>query len=265
MANAALRLLHITDTHLFAAPDGRLRGINTRESLAAVLATASSQRPDAVLATGDLSQDETPGAYRHFRGLLAPLGLPVWCLPGNHDAPGILQDELAGPSYQIGDAAVAGCWAVLMLDSFIPGDHGGRLSAAELARLAAQLDEHRDRHVLVALHHHVLPLGSRWLDELGLYNAAQLLALLERAPQVRAVVSGHVHQATDVMHRGIRYLTTPSTCFQFLPGADDFALDTRPPGWRWLDLHPDGHIDTHVAWLDPVQLDAARSRPVRLV
>ncbi len=255
MAHPALRILHITDTHLFAEADGRLRGVDTRRSLEAVLeaATSGPWPADAILASGDLSQDESAGAYQRFRGMLAPLGVPVWCLPGNHDAPSRMADNLAGPPFQIGGAVVADGWAILLLDSCIPGEHGGRLSSAQLAWLAEALEEHRQRHVLIALHHHVLPLQSRWLDELGLANAAELLAIIDRAPQLRAVVAGHVHQASGIDRAGVRFLTTPSTCFQFLPGAATFAVDRRPPGYRWLELHADGRLDTTVAWIEPPQ------------
>jgi Icc protein len=59
-----------------------------------------------------------------------------------------------------------------------------------------------------------------------------------------------VHQASDLSRNGVRFLTTPSTCFQFLPAADNFAVDTRPPGYRWLDLMADGTVATEVVWVD---------------
>lgn len=253
MANPALRLLHITDTHLFEEPDGRLRGVDTYRTLARVLARARADaRPaGAVLATGDLSQDETRGAYGHFRNLLAPLGIPVWCLPGNHDAPLLMGETLAATPFHVGGAMVAANWCVLLLNSYIPGDHGGRLSPNQLAWLEAMLHEHRDHHVLVAVHHHVLEVKSRWLDELALYDAEDLLAVIDRSPQVRCVVAGHVHQASDTTRNGVRYLTSPSTCFQFLPAVDSFAVDVRPPGFRWIDLMPDGSIATEVVWVEP--------------
>jgi hypothetical protein len=27
-------------------------------------------------------------------------------------------------------------------------------------------------------------------------------------------------------------------------------MDRRPPGYRWIELHPDGTFDTEVGWLD---------------
>ena len=252
MAKSSFRLLHVTDTHLFADADARLRGVDTRATLAQVLASAMAEprRPDAVLATGDLSQDETAASYARFREMLAPLDVPVWCVPGNHDAPGAMDGALASAPFHVGGSFVAGRWSVILLSSFTAGDHGGRVGAEQLAWLGAMLRDHRDRHVLLAVHHHALPLGSRWLDELGLRDADRLLAVVDGAPQVRAVVAGHVHQASDLTRGGVRFLTTPSTCFQFLPQSDAFAMDVRPPGYRWLDLMADGSIDTDVGWID---------------
>ena len=93
-------------------------------------------------------------------------------------------------------------------------------------------------------------MGSRWLDTVGLRNADEFLAVIDQHPQVRAIVWGHVHQASDRLRNGVRLISTPSTCAQFLPGAEQFSLDTRPPGYRWLDLYPDGTMQTSVVWVE---------------
>lgn len=253
VAETALRLLHITDTHLHADAAARLRGVDTYRTLARVLDAARDRPADAVLATGDLSQDETPGSYAHFRALVGGLGLPVWCLPGNHDAPLPMRAGLGAPPFCVGGVQRGGNWSVVLLDSYCAGDHGGRLASAHLEWLEAVLREEPSPHVLLAIHHHPLALGSRWLDELGLRNAAQLLAIVERTPRVRGMVAGHVHQASDLVRNGVRYLSTPSTCFQFLPGSDAFAVDRRPPGFRRIDLMSDGSIGTEVTWVEPPQ------------
>jgi Icc protein len=49
---------------------------------------------------------------------------------------------------------------------------------------------------------------------------------------------------------GVRYMATPATCAQFKPRSDDFALDDKPPGYRVLELMPDGSIATEVVWVD---------------
>ena len=92
-------------------------------------------------------------------------------------------------------------------------------------------------------------MGSAWLDGVGLRDSEQFLAGIARHAHVRGVLWGHVHQASDRTRDGVRFLSTPSTCSQFLPDAEFFALDGRPPGLRWLRLEHDGRIETEIDWL----------------
>ncbi len=133
-----------------------------------------------------------------------------------------------------------------MLDSCVPGQAHGRISAAELARLDAALASAGERHVLVSLHHHPVRMASRWLDSVGLQNADEFFAITDRYPQLRAIIWGHVHQSYDSRRKGVRLLAVPSTCAQFLPHSDQFAVDPSPPGYRRLTLRGDGTIDTEV-------------------
>ena len=81
-----------------------MRGVNTFDTFRAVIehAMAVPERPDAILATGDLVQDETRAGYEAFRSLLDPFELPVLCIPGNHDSPRIMADVLDDPPCQVG-------------------------------------------------------------------------------------------------------------------------------------------------------------------
>src|SRR5690606_6161012 len=96
-----MRLLQLTDSHLRAAADGALKGWRTRESLELALraALAGEAAPDAILATGDLSQDGSAASYGHVRDLLGGLGVPVFCIPGNHDDPQTMAAELSRPPF----------------------------------------------------------------------------------------------------------------------------------------------------------------------
>jgi Icc protein len=96
-------------------------------------------------------------------------------------------------------------------------------------------------------------MASLWLDEVRLQNAAEFFALVDRCPQVRAICWGHVHQQFDVRRKGVRLLAVPSTCAQFAPYSEQFAIDHSPPGYRHLSLHQDGRIETDVV---RVELDA---------
>lgn len=254
MSKAAktVRLLHLTDPHLFAQPGTELRGVDTYASLLSVVEAArvEHQDLDAIIATGDLVQDESGDGYRHFRHALESFEVPVYCLPGNHDAPALMQEILNSGSFQYCGVALFDGWCVPMLNSYVQGQAGGRLDDHALSTLRTTLTECVSKHALIALHHQPVPMGSRWLDRVGLSNASSLADIVERHENVRGLLWGHVHQESDRRHGRVRLMSTPSTCGQFLPDSNEFALDSRPPGYRWLTLHPDGEISTRVVWLE---------------
>jgi 3',5'-cyclic-AMP phosphodiesterase len=245
--SAELRLLQITDPHLFGSADGALRGMSTRRSLEEVLRQVRTQlgNVDAILLTGDLVNDD-PAGYAAIRELFGALGKPVWCLPGNHDDAALMRGALGEAPFSVGGHHDLGAWRVVMLDSSVPAQAHGELSGAELARLDAALSGAGGRQVLVGLHHHPVPMGSRWIDAVALKNPEAFFALTDRHPNVRAIVWGHIHQSHDSRRKGVRLLGTPSTCVQFLPQSDLFAVDAAAPGYRRLTLRADGTIDTEV-------------------
>lgn len=250
-----LRLLQFSDPHLFADRGARIKGVCSHESLRAVLAHARARHwnsLDALLLTGDLVHDEA-GGYAHLRELFTPLGKPVYCLPGNHDDLPACAQALAGSPFQLNGHVDFAHWRIVLLDSVVPGEAHGALSAAELARLEQALATAGERHVLVALHHHPVNLASTWLDQVMLRNAREFFAVTDRFPTLRAVCWGHVHQQFDVRRKGVRLMAVPSTCAQFAPASPDFAIDGAAPGYRRLALHADGTIDSEV-----IRVEAAR-------
>ncbi len=236
-----------------------MRGVQTLASMQRVLAHASGRRlnVDALVCTGDIVNDE-PEGYAHFARVLGAFGKPVYCIPGNHDDPQRLRSALARPPFQVGGYADLGAWRIVLVDSCEPRQARGRISAAELAALDAALGG-CERYAMVFVHHHPVAMASRWLDTVGMENADDFFRVLDAHPQVRAVGWGHVHQCFDTRRRGVRLLATPSTCAQFLPQANEFAVDARPPAYRRITLQPDGTLETEVVWVEPASgaLDSA--------
>jgi Icc protein len=260
MDKSVLRLTHFTDPHLYGSEAETLRGIATLPALMATLAQAKEHDwpPDAVLVTGDLVQDD-PAGYAHFRRLFGSMGMPILCLPGNHDEPVAMRRELSTAPFVVGGHVDLGLWRIVLLDSCKPGSASGLLSARGLAELEESLTSAGNRHCMVCLHHHPIPMDSLWLDRVGLENAAEFLQIIDRHRNVRAAVWGHVHQSYDGLRKGVRLLATPSTCAQFLPHAADFALDRRPPAYRTLELRADGSLLTEVVWVEKRAADCSRS------
>lgn len=252
--DAALRVLQVTDPHLFSQKDGQLLGMNTRETYQAVLAEIQRYHPqiDVVLATGDIAQDHIQPSYETFLRLTERLA-PTYWLPGNHDDWPLMQRiaEDYDAKHKVIDI---GAWRFVMVNSAVHKKVHGYIEDDEMRWLEHSVASALGRNVMVCLHHHPIATGCDWLDNIGVKNGELFLQRLEQFSQVKAVIWGHVHQEKTALHEHIALYSTPSTCIQFKPNSEDFALDQRRgPGWRFFTLHPNGDIETEVH-----RIDAAR-------
>jgi len=246
-----LAFLQITDTHLFADRQKELLGIKTVQSFEAVVKHASKYKNcQAVLSTGDLSQDHSAQSYSDFSKHIKTLNLPCYWLPGNHDMQSVMLPSLLAEGLAQTKIIESENWQVILLDSQVEGVPHGLLSATQLEFLQSALQNNANKYTLICVHHHVLPVGSAWLDQHILKNSDEFLAVIKPFSNVQAVLSGHVHQAIDKLQNGVRFITTPSTCVQFKPNSDDFALDDVAPGYRYFSLKANGDIETIVERID---------------
>lgn len=249
-----MRLIQITDPHLHADPAARSRTGIPFAQLQAVVAAVIIERPDAVVVTGDISQDESAAAYGAAARLFDTLPCPWHWLPGNHD-----QRELMAAERPLTDAVELGGWRLLLLDTQVPGAPHGALGADKLAALAAQL-EGDDRPTLIAMHHPPVAVGADWMDAIGLKDRDAFWQVLAAFPQVRTVLFGHAHQAfscrIDSGAARVDVYGCPASADQFLPEAEHFAVDVdASPGYRVLTLTAAG-METRV-----VRVNVSRALP----
>lgn len=237
-----IRLLQLTDCHISADPGQYWHGCNPLISLQRICHYINCNETDvtAILATGDLSHDGSVESYHLLASCFRELNGRVYSLPGNHDSVA-MHEVLSGIRHFI-----TGNWLIVMLDSSVPGKEAGCLADSEIQYLHDVIDRHPECHVLVAVHHPPQSVGSAWIDAMKIENGDALIHTCTHFPQVHAVITGHVHQAHDIKHDNYRLMTAPSTCHQFLPGAEKFAVDPADPGYRWLELFEDGRIDTGI-------------------
>jgi Icc protein len=255
-----IRIVQLTDTHLKAYTGGTLLGLDTDHSLQAVidLVNIECPEPDLLLGTGDLADSGAGDAYRRLMGYFDQITPEHYWLPGNHDLRDVMID-VAGPRRLPGEIRI-GNWQIVMLDSQLPGEVGGHLGSAELQRLEQALSDADDAglYSLICLHHQPVPIGCDWLDEQMVSDAQALFEIIGAYPRVRGLLWGHVHQAVDQRCEDLRLLCTPSTCVQFLPDQIDFAVDTLSPGYRWLELGPDGSVVTEISRVEEQQFNVDR-------
>lgn len=248
--SSPILVAQLTDTHLFADETLTMKGFPTVCSFQTVLEQVRQlqPQPDLLLLTGDLSQDETIVSYEQLRDRITPLSIPAYWIPGNHDQSladmaQVLCTDLISPEkyFQMGG------WQFILLNSMLEQQVYGELATEVLEKLKQQLQTTPHLPTLIALHHPPLSIASPWMDAIGLQNRTELLAVLDRYPQVKLVIFGHIHQEFDRTRNGVRYLGTPSTCVQFSPNSDEFAIDSGgQPGFRLLTLYADGRYETTV-------------------
>ena len=250
-----VRLVQVTDSHIFADPEGCLLGLNTRVSFEAVCARVAQEewRPDALLATGDLAQDASPEAYKYLADHFHQMNIPSYWIAGNHDNPDAMEMYLSNGRVSSAKHLLLGHWQVIMLDSSVVGKVHGHLDDSQLDFLQKSLARYKDKHSLVVLHHQPVDIGSHWLDNIGLKNNQAFNQIISQHNNVKGVLWGHVHQEYDKIHDGVNWIASPSSCVQFMPKSQDFAADTKAPGYRYINLYSDGRIESVVHRIDNIE------------
>jgi 3',5'-cyclic-AMP phosphodiesterase len=240
-----IRLLQITDTHIFESEDADFDGVDTSASLTAVIneIAEKEKQSDLVLVTGDLVHDPVVDAYSKLLCLLQELNTPTFCLPGNHDDPDLMHSTLNHSNVHTSKIISTEYWNIILLDSFLKESHSGRLEVEELEFLNKSLQAMSGKHVLLAIHHPLVSIGSVWMDAMRLQNPEDLFSLLDRYANVRGVIWGHNHQEFRADREGLTLYGSPSTCVQFKPNSEHYIKDHLAPAYSVLLLHKDGQIE----------------------
>lgn len=241
-----LTAVHISDLHLFADASGELLGCVTEDSFRAVLAAAVEIHPDVVFVTGDVAQDGSPEAYARAAAACEAFAAPVYWMPGNHDHREAMETALnvAGPG--ISAFFEQAGWRFMQFDSQVEGQVYGSIDGTSIERARSDLRRDPDTATCLLLHHHPMPVGSEWLNPLGLRKGDSFLRLVDEYPCIKAVLFGHIHQAFEAERGSARLFGVPSSSIQFVPRAPSFAIDNRDPGYRVLTFRDDGRIQTRI-------------------
>jgi Icc protein len=251
-------LAQVSDMHIKAGGKLSYRVVDTEGSLVRCVRQLQSlpQVPDAVIFTGDLTDFGRPEEYENLRALLAPLPMPVFLMPGNHDEPANLRAAFPAHDYL---RQREGCvdyvidefaLRIVALDSTIPGKSGGEIREEQLAWLDATLSGAPAKPTIVALHHPPFRTAIGHMDRQALANPAALEKVIARHPQVERVIAGHLHRPIVTRFGGTIASTVPSPSHQVaLDLADDAAsrFVMEPPGFQ-LHLWEEGSgVVTHTA------------------
>ena len=207
--NPALLLAQLTDTHVFDPDNSSDFFVDNNARLAAAVAAinAESVRPDAVIATGDLTDTGSATEMSLLAQLLAPLEVPLLPLPGNHDRrdsfratfdmPWATTGSHLGWVFALDDLNVIG------VDTLLPGSHGGLFDAERAAWLDQTLRDHPNRPAIIAMHHPPFASGILWMDEMGLEGRDRFAEVVAGHDHVVRILCGHLHRPMTTTVGGV--------------------------------------------------------------
>lgn len=216
-------IAQITDLHIGGRAVSELNEARLRK----VVARLGEIGPDAVLATGDLTEGGDASSYRRLKDLLAPLSAPILPVMGNHDPREVFIEELGvkadGDGFVQYEAGAGGL-RILVLDTVETGRHGGAFCDRRAAWLTTRLGEQPDAPTLIALHHPPVKSGIAWMD-VGVDGAwsQRLAAALAARPQVVGLIAGHLHRPLVTRFAGHPLIVAPPCAPQVVLDLEDEA------------------------------------------
>jgi 3',5'-cyclic AMP phosphodiesterase CpdA len=251
-------LCQISDLHIKAGRKRAYGVVDTAGMLERCVAQIGElpQRPDALIVTGDLVDLGRPEEYGLLRELLAPLTLPFFLMPGNHDERDALRDAFPDHAYLrrcerfvqyvIDDLDVR----LIALDTVIPGFGGGTLCEERLAWLDRTLAA-SDAPTIIAMHHPPFATGIGHMDKISLDNPGRMAQVVVHYPQVERVIAGHLHRPITARFAGTTASTCPSPAHQValdlsVQAPDHFIME--PPGFQ-LHYWDGTALVTHTAYI----------------
>jgi 3',5'-cyclic-AMP phosphodiesterase len=239
-------IAQITDLHVVAKDRLCYRRVPTNAQLAQTIAHINSlePRPDAVIASGDLTDHGRLEEYDLLREMLSDLIPPVFVIPGNHDRRDVLLKAFADERYMPAPDAQFVNYAIdqypvrlIGLDTSVPGHHHGMMCEQRLKWLDETLGAQPDCPTLIFMHHPPFRTGVQWMDASGLRGGRAMEGIVRRHRQVVRVACGHIHRSIHLAWGGTIASTSPSTCHQVslnLTGRNGFEFTMEP---RAVQLH----------------------------
>lgn len=218
-------IAQVTDIHLGFDPDNPAEF--NRQRLDQVLRALNDgpNRPDLLLATGDLTDQGDADSYRRLAEAFSQCAFPVWLCMGNHDDRANFAAHFPHIPQQDGFVhyviPLEGR-RIIVLDTLEPGRHGGAFCERRSQWLTARLDEDDSTPTLIVMHHPPVEVGIDWMNTHPEEPWVQrFAAAIAGRSNVQAIVCGHIHRAITAPWKG----TTIAICSSTAP---QLALDMRP-------------------------------------
>ncbi len=242
-----MRILHITDPHLFSDESSVQAKIHY-DGFINFISYFNENRKifnvDRIIVTGDISHDGGTLSYELFFKNMDRLSLPYAVLPGNHDDVGNLYAamEIAKNAVTVEQLSNAS-WALFGLNSVVPGEDYGIIHNDTLYKLRENLKNTTCENIAIFLHHHLIPVGTPLVDVCKLVNADDLLNIFHDSP-VKFIGTGHAHTLFQRKIGNILVSVSPALCSQWENGTSTVNI-VNNSGFSIISFDEKIFIETH--------------------
>ena len=225
-------LVQITDCHLLQSADGYYQQVQPAKHLAAIIRQLHKDQPDAVILTGDLTQDHSEAAYRLLAGLMQGLTCPVFVTPGNHDDETMLSQLCVAPPFRIEQSLQLQGWQLVLLNTK-GATPAGVFPYTQQQWLAQQCRDSTQANIWLFCHHHPVPLNC-FIDKHGQQDQTALWRSIMTEPRIRGIAHGHAHHAYQRPEQGVTVVGCPASSVQFLPQPHWQTVNEGPQWCDWF-------------------------------
>jgi len=164
-----------------------------REKLRTAIREINRMQPNAVLVTGDLTENGLISEFKMAAKELKTLKAEkIIYVSGNHDyrSTGYLLFREFFPFSQVTETDEA---VIVVLSSARPDRDDGEVGNRQNLWLEHTLEKYKDKPKIVAIHHHVVPVPDTGADQITVVDAGDVLRSLTKS-KVNMVLCGHRHR-----------------------------------------------------------------------
>lgn len=220
-----MKIVQITDTHLFANDADEMYGVKCNHAFNAVMSRFMEEDlagTDMIFLTGDVSQDKSVESYEKVVTRLSRFNIPVYWIAGNHDHSEHIESVFSKNNHFHRDRTLTlPYWHMIFLDTNIDQSDSGYLAEKELLALEHEIMAAPfDKKLAIVMHHHPSPVNTPLIDNYILKNADDFWEIVKES-KVELIICGHVHGDYSFQVGNTMIESSPATCIQWLKGTTD--------------------------------------------
>ncbi|MEM6597249.1 MAG: phosphodiesterase [Cyanobacteria bacterium P01_C01_bin.69] len=252
-------IAHISDLHVMVPGELAYGVVDTGPMVERAIAHLQTRNPDLIVISGDLVHSVTREEYLQLKTMLAPLPMPVYLMPGNHDSRELIRDVFNHHTYLPSSGYLQYTvenypLRLIMLDTNVPGEGRGELDAERLTWLDTQLSQQPDKPTLLFMHHPPFTTGIELMDGYSLSGLAELESIVTKYSCIQRIGCGHIHRPIQKLWAGTLAYTVPSPVHQVSLDLNATAkaatFTMEPPAYQLHLWQKDSGLVSHTQYIN---------------